>query len=390
MQDFIKIEDQYLAKTYNRFPIMLVKGRGTKAWDSNGNKYTDFLAGIAVNLLGHCPPKIVKKLSEQAKKLIHCSNFYYIDSQLNYAKKLSKYLPDGVNKTFFCNSGTEAIEGAIKLARKATKKTDIIYMQNSFHGRTLGSLSATDKPKYQDPFKPLVPGFIKAKYDNIDSVKSKINQNTAAIIIEPIQGEGGINIPKKSFIKDLRKLCTDHGILLIFDEVQTGFGRTGHFFALEYFDVVPDIITMGKAIAAGFPMGAFSAKDEIMDIFNFGDHAATFGGNPLVCSVALESINLLEENNLVEKAKEMGKYFLDKLNKYKSNDLVKDVRGLGLMIAIELYDSNKVKEIVNEGLNNGFLLNQTSNTVLRFVPPLIISKEEIDDLVSFLDSISLN
>ena len=386
MQDYIKIADGHLAKTYNRFPIMLVKGSGTKVWDSDGKEYTDFLAGVAVNLLGHAHPNLAKSISEQAGKLIHCSNFYYNEPQVKYAQKLSEFLPKGISKTFFCNSGTEAVEGAIKLARRATGKTDIIYMKNSFHGRTFGALSATGTARFQDPFKPLVPGFHQVPYQDIDAIKTKITNKTAAIIVEPIQGEGGINIPKKDYLIELRDLCDEQGVLLFFDEVQSGFGRCGYFFASEYFGVVPDIMTMGKAIAGGFPMGAIAAKNEVIDKFVPGDHASTFGGNPLACTAALATLNVIIEEKLIEKSKELGKYFLDKLKKYESSALVKNVRGLGLMLAMELHDESLAKNIVQDGLNGGFLLNQTAKTVLRFVPPLIISKSEIDSLISFLDS----
>jgi len=386
MQDFIEIEDICIAKTYNRFPIMFVKGKGTKVWDSEGKEYTDFLAGIAVNVLGYAHPKIVNSISEQSKKLIHCSNFYYNEPLIKYAQKLSNILPDGINKVFFCNSGTEAVEGALKLARRATGKTDIIYMENSFHGRTFGALSATGKSRYQDPFKPLVPGFHQVPYHDMDAIKEKISEKTAAVIIEPIQGEGGINIPKKDYLSKLRGLCNEKGVLLIFDEVQTGFGRCGYLFASEHFGVTPDIMTMGKAIAGGVPMGAIAAKSEIMAKFVPGDHASTFGGNPLACAAALATLDTILEENLVGNAKEIGKYFLDQLKKYSSSDQVKEVRGLGLMLAVELYDEALSKKIVQDALKAGFLINQTANTVLRFVPPLVISKADIDALILFLNT----
>ncbi|WP_406662616.1 acetylornithine transaminase [Methanolobus sp. ZRKC3] len=365
-------------QTYGRQPIVLSKGSGSRVWDVNGNEYIDCVAGIAVNNIGHCHPKMVDALKKQAEELIHVSNLYYTEAQAELAEQLIDIT--GMGRVFFCNSGTEAVEAAMKLARVATGKTDFIAVEHSFHGRTLGSLTVTYKDMYRNPFKPLIQDELFVPYNDSQAIADAITENTAAVIMEPIQGEGGINVPSDSYLKEVRQICDETGILLIFDEVQTGFGRTGEWFCKDHSGVEPDIMTMAKALGGGFPMGAIAAREGIS--FGRGEHAATFGGGPLACAAALASIEIIREEKLVQRSKEIGEYFRNKLENM-SLDGVVDVRGRGLMLGVEL--DRKCADLVEHGRKNGVLLNCTSETVLRIAPPLTITKEEIDRVVSVLE-----
>jgi acetylornithine/N-succinyldiaminopimelate aminotransferase len=383
-EEIIEMDAKYVMHTYGRHKIALVKGKGSTVWDAEGKKYIDCVAGIAVNNIGHANPKVADAICKQAKKLIHTSNLYYTEEQVTLAKLLSEVSPH--QKSFFCNSGAEANEGAIKLARKHTGKGGIIAMNNSFHGRTITTITATGQPKYQKGFEPLTPGFKHVPYGDIKAVSDAIDQNTAAVLVEPIQGESGVIVPPDGYLKDLKKVCTDNNVLLIFDEVQTGFGRTGEMFASQTFGVTPDITTLAKAIAGGFPMGAVMASNDVAETFEPGDHAATFGGNPLACAAAKASINFILDENLLDKSKEMGAYFISKLNQIKEqNSVVTEVRGKGLMIGVEL--SIECGKIIDELFAKGVIVNCAAGNVLRFVPPLTISKQEIDNVISALDEV---
>jgi acetylornithine/N-succinyldiaminopimelate aminotransferase len=380
-KEIMDMDKEYVMQTYGRQPIALVRGKGSVVWDVDGKSYIDCVAGIAVNNVGHANPVVAEAISNQAKKLIHISNLYYSEEQVTLAKLLSKVSPH--EKSFFCNSGAEANEGAIKLARKHTGKGEIIAMNNSFHGRTITTITATGQPKYQKGFGPLTPGFKHVDYNNVEAVENAISPQTAAVLVEPIQGEGGVIIPSEEYLKNLKEICQDNEVLLIFDEVQTGFGRTGEMFASQTFGVTPDISTFAKAIAGGFPMGAVMANKDVADTFKPGDHAATFGGSPIGCAAAKASINYILDENLIQKSKENGIYFMKQLEIIKDNNkIVKDVRGKGLMIGMEL--SKACGDLVDELRGSGVIINCAAGNVLRFVPPLVISKDEIDTVTSVL------
>ncbi|MGB3907130.1 MAG: acetylornithine transaminase [Methanomethylovorans sp.] len=368
----------HVMQTYGRQPVALVSGKGAVVSDVNGMEYIDCVAGIAVNNVGHCHPKVVEAIKSQAEKLIHVSNLYYTEVQANLAEELVKLT--GMERAFFCNSGAEAVEAAMKLARTTTGKTDFIAAERSFHGRTMGSLSVTYKEMYRTPFRPLVQEEIFVPYDNADAMAEAITEKTAAIIIEPIQGEGGIHVPSGSYLQEVRSICDEHGILLIFDEVQTGFGRTGKWFCKDHSGIQPDIMCMAKAMGGGFPMGGIVAKKGIT--FNKGQHASTFGGNPLACAAALGSITAIKEDGLLEHTTEIGKYFMDKLREADIPGF-KEVRGLGLMIGLEL--ERNCTEIVDHARKHGVLLNNTSETVIRLAPPLVITKDQIDRVVEVIE-----
>jgi acetylornithine/N-succinyldiaminopimelate aminotransferase len=373
-KEIMDLDSKYVMQTYGRQPLALVKGKGSIVWDAEGKSYVDCVAGIAVNNVGHSNPKVAEAICDQAKNLIHTSNLYYTEEQVTLAKLLAEISLH--QKSFFCNSGAEANEGAIKLARKHTGKGEIITMENSFHGRTITTISATGQKKYQKGFEPLTPGFKYVPYNDVEAVSDTICAETAAVLVEPIQGEGGVIIPSNDYLKNLKDVCHDKDVLLIFDEVQTGFGRTGEMFASQSFGVKPDITTVAKAIAGGFPMGAVLAN-EVGDTFKPGDHAATFGGSPLACAAAKASINFILEEKLLEKSKETGLYLMNKLNNIKKdNEIVKDVRGMGLMIGMEL--KVECAKLVDDMRERGIIINCAAGNVLRFVPPLVINKSQID------------
>ena len=381
--EYIKIEDDYFINTFTRQPVVLDHGEGVKVTDIDGNEYIDMFAGIAVNCLGHNHPKLVKAIQDQAEKLIHVSSIYYNEPALTYAKRLVDMT--SFDRIFYANSGAEANEGAIKLAVKYTGKSEVISTVESFHGRTVMTLAATGHEEYHEPFKAIMPsGFINVEYNNIDAIKEAVNENTAAIIIEPIQGEGGINVPDKEYFKEVEKICRENDIVLIVDEVQTGFGRCGTLFAHELYDIKPDIMTMAKGIGGGVPMGGILATEKVASAFVPGDHGTTFGGGPLVCAAANAVLDVFEEENILDHVNEVGDYFISEIKKL-DKEVIADVRGKGLMVGVEL--TKPGAEYVDKFREAGFLINCTADNVLRFVPPLIITKEEIDEFVKALDEI---
>lgn len=389
-KEIIEMGQKYVMNTYGRIPVALVEGSGCMVWDADGKKYLDFLAGIAVNALGHSHPAVADAICEQAKTLIHCSNLYWIEPQVKLAKLLVRC--SAGDKVFFCNSGAEANEGAIKLARKYAKKKyslekyEIITALNSFHGRTLAAITATGQTKYQQGFEPLVPGFKYVPYNDIAALEAAITPNTCAILLEPIQGEGGVNIPDVDYFSKVKALCDRHGLLLLLDEVQTGIGRTGKSFGYEHFDVEPDIFTLAKGLGGGVPIGAIVAKDEVAAAFQPGDHASTFGGNPLACAAALATAETIINQNIIENAAEVGEYMMGRLREIgQKYGFFKEVRGKGLIIGMEL--SIEGKEIVQKCQDRGLLINCTNNYVLRFVPPLNITTKNVDSAVEILDSV---
>jgi predicted acetylornithine/succinylornithine family transaminase len=389
--ELIRESQQYLMNTYGRQPLVLVKGRGTRVFDSEGKEYVDFVSGVAVNNLGHCNPRVVVALQKQAQRLMHVSNHYHIEPQINLAKALVKR--SFADKVFFCNSGTEAIEAAIKLARRYCREVlkqdrfEIITMRGSFHGRTYGAVSATAQEKFHQGFEPVVSGFRYVPFNDIKAVEEAVNDRTCAVLVEPIQGEGGVNVPAKGYLVELRKLCDQHGLLLVLDEIQTGMGRTGRLFAYEYEDVKPDVMALAKGLGSGMPIGALLATDKAAQGFVPGTHGSTFGGNPLACAAGLASLEtLLEDNIIIQNVEALGRHFVDRLNGLKAKyRFIKTVRGRGLLIGMEL--DFEGKDIVTACMKEGFLINCTVNTVLRFMPPLIITEEEIDQLVEVLDGI---
>jgi len=390
----VRERDAYHATTYSRFPIALVRGKGCRVWDHEGQKYLDFFGGLAVDNLGHSHPRLVQAISAQARRLIHVSNLYYTIPQIELARELVRR--SFADRVFFCNSGSEANEAAIKLARKYSQEKrrprgyEIITMENSFHGRTLASLTATGQRKYQKGFEPLVPGFRHVPYDDLAAVQKAIGEKTCAVMVEPIQGEGGVRVPSPGYLRGLRRICSRKGLLLILDEVQTGMGRTGKLFAYEHEGIEPDILTLAKALAGGVPMGAMLAKEEVARSFTPGSHASTFGGNPLACSAALATLRTLRDEGLVENAAKMGGYFLGRLQRLKGKyPFIKEVRGKGLMLALELTPNLAVegKDIVKRCLERGLMINCTAETVIRFLPPLNVTREEIDEALAILEGV---
>ncbi|MGZ7119368.1 MAG: acetylornithine/succinylornithine family transaminase [Methanobacterium sp.] len=383
-EEIMELDKKYVMPTYARQPIALKEGKGALVKDFEGNTYIDCFAGIAVNNVGHTHPKVVEAICNQAKKLIHTSNVYYTEPHVELAKLLADITIH--DKSFFANSGAEVNEGAVKLARKFTGKGEIIVMENSFHGRTLAMVTATGQHKYKKGFEPLPTGFKHVDYGDVQAVIDNITDDTAAVMVEPIQGEGGVIMPPEGYLKELRKICTENDILLIFDEIQTGFGRTGEMFASDLYNVDPDITTVAKALGGGFPIGAILAGEEIADAFEPGNHGTTFGGNPLACAAAIAAINAIIDENMVIKAKENGGYLKYKLEEQaKLYGIVEEVRGVGMMLGMEL--SINCGEIVNEAREQGVLINCTADTVLRLLPPLIIDKGQIDTVTCVLETI---
>lgn len=381
---------EHICDTYARFPVAFVRGEGCRLWDDAGKEYIDFLAGIAVCSLGHSHPELARIISDNASKLIHVSNLFYTYPQVELAAELTRL--SFADKVFFSNSGAEANEAAIKLARKFSRdhfgpgRFHIISMKNSFHGRTLATLSATGQSKVQNGFEPLVEGFSYVDYNSIPAVKAAITEKTCAVMVEPVQGEGGLNFASPGYFKELRALCTERNLLLIVDEVQSGLGRTGSLFAYEQEDFTPDIMTLAKALANGLPMGATLATDKAASAFVPGSHASTFGGGPLVASVALAVVRILSEPAFLAKVRETGKYFLGRLEELKARySFVRDVRGRGLLIGMELDVPGA--PLVRKCLDRGAIINCTHETVLRFAPPLIAGRAEVDRVIDILDGV---
>ena len=390
-QQWVERSDKVIMKTYGRYPIVPVRGEGCRLWDADGKEYLDFLAGVAVNNLGHCHPKVVKAIQDQAATLIHCSNYYQIPQQIELAELLCSH--SFADKAFFCNSGAEANEAAIKLARKYSREKHnnperygIITAADSFHGRTMATVSATGQEKVQRFFDPLLHGFAHVPFNDLAALEAAITSQTCAIMLEPIQGEGGINIPSAEYMLGVRELCDRHQLLLILDEVQVGMGRTGKLFAHEHFDITPDIMTLAKALAGGAPIGTMLARDEVAASFTPGTHGSTFGGNPLVTAAAIAAVRAILEEGLLNRAEEMGEYLHGELEALGAKyPFIKEVRGIGLMIGMSL--SIPGGDIVKKGHERGVLLNVTHDTVLRFVPALTVSKQEVNQMIQILDGI---
>ncbi len=387
-------EKKFIFNTYSRYPIEITKGRGTRLYDREGKEYIDLLSGISVCNLGHCNPEIAEVMCEQSKKLIHVSNLFYTEEQVEFAEKLLLTAPH-LKKVFFCNSGAEANEAAIKLSRRYFKKIkkqdrfEIITLKNSFHGRTFATMSATGQDKIKDGFEPLLPGFCTTEPANLEEINSKINKNTAGIMVEVIQGEGGVRPLDMEFIKGIEEICRKHDILFIVDEIQTGMGRTGKMWAFMHYGIEPDIVTCAKALANGLPIGAMMSTEEVAKAFSPGTHATTFGGGPLVCKVAIKVLEIIKRDKLLSYVTEVGNFALSSFNKIKEKypDLVNEVRGKGLMLGIELSEKIDTKRVVDTLISKGFILNLTQNRILRLLPPLIITQEELALFSNTLENI---
>ena len=389
-QQWIAKADKYIMKTYGRYPLVPVRGEGCRLWDADGREYLDFLAGVAVNNLGHCHPRVVAALQKQAGELIHCSNYYHIPGQIELAELLCSH--SFADRAFFCNSGAEANEAAIKLARKYSREKfgadryEIITALASFHGRTMATVSATGQEKVQKFFDPLLHGFRHVPFDDAVALKLAVSPNTCAVMLEPIQGEGGVVVPSAEYFQRVREICDEHNLLLIFDEVQVGMGRTGKLFAHEHFGVTPDIMTLAKALAGGAPIGTMLAREEIAESFGPGTHGSTFGGNPLVTAAAVAAVRVILEEGILNRTEEMGEYLMGELEGLKGKfPFITEVRGIGLMIGMEL--SVPAGDIVKKALKRGLLLNVAQDRVLRFVPPLIVTKREVDEMIGILEGI---
>jgi acetylornithine/N-succinyldiaminopimelate aminotransferase len=388
----IRSEEKLLLPTYDRHKILFEKGRGVYLWDSRGNRYLDFLSGIGVNALGHAHPAIQATLKRQAGRLIHVSNLFFHEYQAELAKRLTKI--SGMDRAFFCNSGTEAWEGALKLARIYARtmntnghrpKWRILALDNSFHGRTFGSLATTGQAKYRDPFVPLLPGVGFVRFNDVEDLKHQFDGGVCAICIETIQGEGGICPVSPEFLQLARKLTESSDALLILDEIQCGLGRTGRYFAYQHYGVKPDIVTIAKPLAAGLPLGAILTTNRVASSMRPGMHGTTFGGGPLACAVAIEFLRALDE--LLDHVREMGSYFQEQLSALKAkHDCIRDIRGMGLMLAMELDSADTAKAVVSTLLAKRILINRTHETVLRFLPPYIIQEKHVDEAIRALDS----
>jgi len=392
LQEIIELDKKYYMNTFgNRVPVCFQYGKGINLWDTEGKKYADFFAGIAVSALGHSHPRLVSAIKGQAEKLIHCSSLYYIEQQACLAKILVEN--SCADRVFFANSGAEANEGAIKLAKMYFSKKgmqhrhEIITLEKSFHGRTLATLAATGQEKYHKPLAPLTPRFSNVPINDLDALKKVIGESTCAVMLEPIQGESGINPVTPEYIRGVREICDENGLLLIFDEVQCGLGRTGRLFGYQHFGVEPDIFTLAKALGGGFPIGALCAKDFVAQAFGPGDHGSTFGGNPLACAAGLAVMDVLLNENLAGNAEKMGSYFMERLGALKTKyPFIREVRGKGLLIGVEL-SVNKAVEVKDALLEKGYIIGSIGANILRITPPLIITATDIDDMLSALDEV---
>ncbi|MFQ5911954.1 MAG: aspartate aminotransferase family protein [Nitrospinota bacterium] len=389
-EEYIAEGEKYVAKTYARFSLVPVRGEDTRLWDADGKEYTDFVAGLAVVNLGHCHPKVVEAIREQAGRLIHTSNLFHIPPQIDLARRLVE--TSFADKAFFCNSGAEANEAAIKLARKYSHdkygqgRGDIITMVDSFHGRTLATLAATGQEKFKKGFYPPSPGFVHVAFDDLGAAEAAVTDSTCAVLVEPIQGEGGVNVPREGYLAGLRRLCDERDLVLIFDEIQTGMGRTGKLFAYEHEGVEPDVMTLAKSLAGGTAVGAMVAKEPFVSALGPGTHASTFGGNFLAAAAGVAAMDVLAEGGLLENCRKMGSYFRSGLETLREgHPCVREVRGRGLLLGVEL--DHDGPGYVLQAMERGFLINCTMGNVLRFIPPLTITQKDIDALLAVLDEI---
>jgi len=385
-KEIVDVEEKIMANTFSKRNRVLTRGKGALVWDINGNEYIDCTGSYGVCIVGHCHPRVVEAVQRQVETLIACHASFYNDARSELLEKIIGIAPKGLDKVFLSNSGAESVECAIKLARKYSGKPEIIAMVGAFHGKTMGALSATWKKKYRVPFMPLVPGFKHVPPNNLEKVRDAITEKTAAVLVEPVRGEGGVMVPSDDFLPGLREICDEKDVLLIFDEVQTGFGRTGKVFACEHWNVVPDVLCLAKSVAGGIPMGATFARHDVMAAFQRGEHSSTFSGNPLVCAAASAAIDVLVEERLPERAATLGNYFKGKLEGLaEKHRIVREVRGLGLMLGMEMrFD---VYNILLGCMDRGVLVLDAGRNVVRFLPPLVIEKKQIDRVIEVLDEV---
>ncbi len=386
MSHWLELEQKYYMRTFNRLPVVLVRGEGTRVWDENGRCYLDMVAGIAVNVLGHCHPAVVAALTRQARTLIHTSNLYYTIPQLELAELLINH--SCADRVFFANSGAEANEGAIKLARKYGRlhrhgAYEIITVTGSFHGRTLATLAATAQPRYQEPFAPMPEGFRAVPFNDLAALQAATTERTCAVLLEVVQGESGVHLADGDYLRGVRAWCDQHNLLLILDEIQTGMGRTGRFLAYEHHGIEPDIFTMAKGLAGGVPIGAVLAKERAA-VFTPGDHGSTFGGNPLACAAGVATVRTILEQDLAAHSARVGRYLLEQLRALQARQpAIAQVRGLGLMVAFDL-TTDRAAEVVRGALQRGLILNNTGPRTIRMVPPLILTEAEVDEAVAII------
>ena len=385
-QEIINVETRFMANVFSKKPVVLTKGKGAIVWDINGKEYVDCSTSYGVALLGHCHPKVVAAVQAQVEQLITCHGAYYNDRRAEFVDKLIHLTPKGLDKVFLSNSGAESVECAIKVARKYTGKPEIIALMGGFHGKTMGALSATWDKKYREPFMPLVPEIKHVAPDNSEKIREAISEKTAAVLMEPIRGEGGVRIPPDGYLQEVREICDEKNVLLILDEVQTSFGRTGKLFGCQNWGITPDIMCLAKPFAGGLPIGVTVAKENVMSALKVGEHSTTFSGSPLVCAAGCAAITALVEENLTLRASEMGIYFKSELERLQSKHrIVKEVRGLGFMLGMELrFD---VLNVILKAAAKGVLILDAGRTVVRLLPPLVISKEHIDRAVAVLDEV---
>jgi acetylornithine/LysW-gamma-L-lysine aminotransferase len=384
--DIINFENRLMANVFAKRPVVITRGKGALVWDINGKEYVDCMGSYGVALLGHSHPKVVEAVCKQAETLISCHASLYNNKRTEFLQKLMSITPKGLNKAFLSNSGAESVECAIKLARKFTGKPEIIAVMGGYHGKTMGALSATWDKKYRQPFQPLVPEFKHVPPDNLEKLTDTITDKTAAVLLEPIRGEGGVRVPPDEFLPGVRELCDEKNVLLLLDEVQTSFGRTGKMFGCDHWGVTPDVMCLAKPFAGGLPIGITVAKEDIMSSLKIGEHSSTFSGSPLVCAAACAAIDVLVKDKLAERAETIGGYFKAKLEELQAKyNIVKEVRGLGLMLGMEFrYD---VRNIILKAMEKGVLILDAGRNVLRFLPPLVIEKEQIDKTISVLDEV---
>lgn len=379
-------EDDFLGHLYQRFPIVIDRGKGAKVWDDAGKEYIDCMAGYGVALVGHCNNRVVEAIKDQLEKLMVCHMSTYNTTRSIMLKKLSKVVPAGLDKVFFSNSGAEAVETALKFSRKFSGKPGVISMNGGYHGKTLGALSVTSSEKYRRPFEPLLDHITFVPYGNTCKLVDSIDDKTGTVILEPVQGESGIIMPPPGFIQEVREICSRRSLVLIFDEIQSGFGRTGKMWAAENWNTIPDVVCVAKGIAGGFPMGLTITRPEIMESMKVGEHSSTFAGNPLACAAASASIDALVIDGLIENSAETGQYFKNLLIQLKEkHKIVREIRGLGLMLALELrFD---VRNILMDGISNGILMLYSGRNIIRLLPPLLIDRELVSKFVATLDKL---
>ena len=382
-------EDQYLGNLYQRFPVTIEKGLGSHVWDTDNNEYIDCMGGYGVALVGHRNERVVNAIKSQIDKVITVHSSFYSKTREEFLQTLIDIAPSGLSQVHLNNSGAESIEAAIKFARKFTGKKKMVAMKGSYHGKSMGALSLTFNPKYREPFQPLVEEVLFSPYGDVDALQNVVDKDTAFVILEPIQGESGIHVPPEGFLQDVRKLCDENDSLLVFDEIQSGLGRTGSMWASEHWKTIPDIMCLAKGIAGGVPMGATLVRPDILAVMKKGEHSSTFGGNPLACAAGTATLQALTQDGLIENAKSVGEKFLRGLEELKSkHKIIREVRGKGLMIGVEL--KFEVKDILMEGIKNGLLLLYSGRNILRFLPPLVISEEDIVKTLQILDGLLTN